>query len=262
MVEITKENGRILAPLFSWTDETLVLTYTQGHMGFGWADSAKNLTCAKLGAGDFYFAAGDASSKAAPEVVRATQKGKENSVTIIMPQNAEWAALIEAGYQDVKKITRYDFEKTGNNFNIDKLKSLAAKIPAGYEIKQIDDALYARVVANQNLVDLCGNFENANDFAARGLGFCAVHGGLPVAGASSYTIYTGGLEIEVDTLEAHRKQGLAAACGAAFILECLKRGLTPSWDAANQTSVRLAQKLGFRLRGKYTAYLVKNPRPL
>ena len=50
--------------------------------------------------------------------------------------------------------------------------------------------------------------------------------------ASSYTVYRGGIEIEIDTHPDHRRRGLARACGAALMLECLKRGLY-SWDAQN-----------------------------
>ena len=35
-----------------------------------------------------------------------------------------------------------------------------------------------------------------------------------VAGASSYSTYDKGIEIEIDTREDHRRKGLAYACGA------------------------------------------------
>lgn len=38
-------------------------------------------------------------------------------------------------------------------------------------------------------------------------------------------------KIEIDTKESHRREGLAAACGASLILKCLKRDKYPSWDA-------------------------------
>ena len=75
-----------------------------------------------------------------------------------------------------------------------------------------------------------------------------------VAGASSYSGYQGGIEIEIDTKEAYRRQGMAYACGARLILECLERGWYPSWDAQNLWSVALAQKLGYHFEHEYTAY--------
>ena len=47
---------------------------------------------------------------------------------------------------------------------------------------------------------------------------------------------------EIDTQEDHRRKGLAYACGAKLILECLEKGLYPSWDAQNKWSVALAEK--------------------
>ena len=74
------------------------------------------------------------------------------------------------------------------------------------------------------------------------------------SGASSYSAYSGGIEIEIDTKPEHRRQGLAYACGARLILECLERGLYPSWDAQNRISAALAVKLGYNFSHEYTAY--------
>ena len=75
-----------------------------------------------------------------------------------------------------------------------------------------------------------------------------------VAGASSYSRYNDGIEIEIDTKTEHRRKGLASVCGAKLILECLDRDLYPSWDAQNMWSVGLAEKLGYHYSHTYTAY--------
>ena len=54
-----------------------------------------------------------------------------------------------------------------------------------------------------------------------------------------------------------RRQGLAAACGAKLILECLERELYPGWDAHDRRSLALAQKLGYQLERSYSAYWVE-----
>ena len=80
--------------------------------------------------------------------------------------------------------------------------------------------------------------------------------GVPVSGASSYSVYNGGIEIQIDTRTDYRRQGLAAAAAAALILECLDRNLYPSWDAASLWSVALAEKLGYQFDHEYDAYFV------
>lgn len=76
------------------------------------------------------------------------------------------------------------------------------------------------------------------------------------AGASSYTSYDDGIEIEIDTHPDFRRRGLATACGARLILYCLAGGLYPGWDAANPESVALATKLGYHFDHEYDAYFI------
>ncbi len=51
-----------------------------------------------------------------------------------------------------------------------------------------------------------------------GLGVVIRKDGRLAAGASSYTAYRGGIEIEIDTKKEYRRKGLACACGARLIL--------------------------------------------
>ena len=102
------------------------------------------------------------------------------------------------------------------------------------------------------------NFASFREYERHGVGFVAIKSGdgSLAAGASSYSAYKGGIEIEIDTREDFRRQGLATAAAAGLILECLHRGLYPSWDAANLWSVALAEKLGYTFSHEYTAYEV------
>ena len=85
---------------------------------------------------------------------------------------------------------------------------------------------------------------------------CVLDGKL-VAGAASYSVYCGGIEIQIETHCAYRRQGLATACGAALILDCLDQGRYPSWDAHNKASLALAQQLGYVFDHSYIAYEVR-----
>ena len=49
-----------------------------------------------------------------------------------------------------------------------------------------------------------------------------------MAGASSYTVYDGGIEIEIDTRPDVRRLGLALACGARLILTAWTGACTPA----------------------------------
>ena len=90
-----------------------------------------------------------------------------------------------------------------------------------------------------------------------GLGVVIQKDGVVVSGASSYTRYRDGIEIQVDTREDFRRRGLAFICAARLILECLDRGLYPSWDAHNWASLALAEKLGYTFSHAYSAVEVR-----
>lgn len=102
--------------------------------------------------------------------------------------------------------------------------------------------------------DLVSQFEDYETYKKLGIGIAVLKGESLAAGASSYARYREGIEIEIDTKEEFRRNGLAYACGAKLILECLNKGLYPSWDAQNQASAALAEKLGYHFDHEYKAF--------
>ena len=90
------------------------------------------------------------------------------------------------------------------------------------------------------------------------MGAVILKDGKIVSGASSYTRYKEGIEIEVDTIESERRKHLATVACSALILRCLDEGLYPSWDAQNMGSVHLSEKLGYEFDHEYIAYEVSS----
>ena len=68
-----------------------------------------------------------------------------------------------------------------------------------------------------------------------------------------------GLEVQVDVRADQQRRGIASACSARLILECMDRGLIPEWDAASDVSLHLAQKLGYRYAGSYPVWFMNAP---
>ena len=108
--------------------------------------------------------------------------------------------------------------------------------------------------------DFVSPFGSREKYLELGRGMVILKDGKIVSGASSYTRYREGIEIEVDTAEAERRKHLATVACAALILRCLKEGLYPSWDAQNMDSVRLAEQFGYEFDHEYTAYEVDSAR--
>lgn len=98
------------------------------------------------------------------------------------------------------------------------------------------------------------NYPTYEVYSRLGFGVAVIYQGEVIAGASSYSTYKDGIEIQIDTREDQRRKGLALACGAALILRCLDRGMYPSWDAQNKGSVKLAEKLGYHFSHEYPVY--------
>lgn len=238
-----------IANIFNNWNETLIWSCLQGIMGEIHTNNKKDAAMAILG--DFVFYAG----KPSEELVRFKPDSCKNDFIIMTPENDEWAKLIEECYGDkAKKITRYAIKKEPDVFDVDKLNQAISNLPEGYELKLIEETEYLMCKENDWANDLISQYKDYEMYKKLGLGVAVLKAGELVAGASSYSTYDKGIEIEIDTREDQRRKGLAYACGAKLILECLNRGLYPSWDAQNKGSVALAEKLGYHFSHEYVAY--------
>ena len=243
------ENPAEAAPLFDSFDDTMVLSCLSGMMGGVYAVAEWPLYSAAAVLGDFAFFAGQPSE----ELLRFRPGARP--YVILTPQSGAWAAEIRRvfGKRAVPN-TRYAFHRDASGFVPKDLREMAELLPEGVALFPIDDALYVRCLSEEWARDFVSNYESPEAFVRMGVGFLALRDGEVLAGASSYSSYPGGIEIEIDTRKDQRRQGLARACGARLMLECLERGLYPSWDAANKISVHLAETLGYRFREEYTVY--------
>ena len=234
--------------LFGNWEETMIYSCVQKIMGKMYVTEQNNPKSIMACIGDFIFFAG----KPCIELVM----NKPESFAIMVPQTNDWASLIEKCYTDkCRKVIRYAMKKN-TVFRKEYLTSLLAELPKGYYLHFIDKALYDKCQKNQWSRDLVSVFESKNEYLEKGIGIVAIKNDEIVAGASSYTRYLEGIEIQVDTRNDERRKHLATVCCAKLILECLERGLYPSWDAQNLWSVRLAEKLGYELSHEYIAYEV------
>ena len=231
--------------LFKDFSDTLVWSCLDGTMGEIYTNAEETAASAVIA--DFCFLAG----KPDCELVKNVSK----NYVIMVPQNKQWEELIAQVWgRKAQKFNRYATEKE-NTFDIEFLKS--AKLPIGYEIKQIDKTLFDYCKENYWCSDFVSQYDTFEQFEKLGLGFMVEKDGEFVSGASSYSAYKSGIEIQVDTRAGFRRQGLAFCACAQLILACLEKGLFPSWDAHNLTSLMLAQKLGYKFTHSYIAYEIK-----
>lgn len=58
------------------------------------------------------------------------------------------------------------------------------------------------------------------------------------------------------TTDDYINKGIGTAMESKLILMCLEKGIYPSWNAANLTSLQLAKKLGHSYDSEYTIYKI------
>ena len=239
------------AYLFEGWQETLIYSCLQRVMGKIYVTDPENPVSAFAFVGCFGFYAGE------PD--RELVINKPEGFVIMVPGNENWAALIEECFPSAKRVTRYAIRKD-TRFDPAALQDETGKLPEGYELREIDAELYDRCLEDPVTRDFVSAFESKEKYLEWGKGMVILKDGRIVSGASSYTRYLEGIEIEVDTVEDERRNHLATIVCSALILRCLQEGLYPSWDAQNLNSVHLAEKLGYEPDHAYTAYEVDSAR--
>lgn len=243
-------NSKNISALFGKWEETLIWSCLQGIMGKLYADELNNPTATMAILGDFTFFAG----KPNMELVSYKPDWCKQNFMIMVPQNEDWQnAIINCYDSKAKVVSRYAIKKEPDIFDREKLEKAISSLPKEYKLCMIDEQLYQMCKAETWSADLVSQFPDYEMYRKLGLGAVICKNNAVVSGASSYSRYREGIEIEIDTKKEYRRKGLAYICGAKLILECLNRNLYPSWDAQNIFSVSLAEKLGYHYSHTYTA---------
>ena len=240
-------------PLFGDWQETVIWSATDGIMGDVYANDALTAACAVLG--DFAFIASPKTDEDALQALLHYLKRETDHDLILVAQDEALFALCKKLLGNVQTGWRYGFRKD-NTFEPEKLRGFVAELPEGYVLSGMTPEIWAQAAEKKGwMKDFIWNFPDLDTFQAMALGVFALKDGEVVCGASSYSAFNGGIEVEIATDEQHRRKHLARCCAAQLILNCLERGMYASWDAANLISASLAQQLGYRFSHAYP-YLV------
>ncbi len=242
--------------LFEGWEETMIWSCLQGVMGEIYVTKVpgqEEIKSAVAVLGAFAFFAGEPDR----ELILYKPESYSGDFVIMVPQNGAWGTLIEECYpRKCKKVERYALKKEHEVFDKVMLQKTVDSLPGEYELRLLDEEDFLKTKQEAWCSDWTAQYADWETYQKLGLGVVILKDGQLVSGASSYTTYENGIEIQVDTKEEYRRKGLAKICSAKLILECLERGLYPSWDAQNKGSLALAEKLGYHYSHTYTAYEV------
>ncbi|HPF30536.1 MAG TPA: GNAT family N-acetyltransferase [Lachnospiraceae bacterium] len=249
VVEVTEMEK--IAPLFGGWQESTIWSCLEGTMGKAYSIEGRESEMAKVVLGDFCFPAGIPCE----ELLLDTHANASDGFQIIVPGTKEMGRCIEQTFQErAEKKIRYAIKKEGDIFDRTKLQVYIDALTKGYRLSEITKPLYEQSQSELWSRDFCCNFKDYKDFKEHALGYVVLKDGKIVAGASSYSYYSLGIEIEIATFEPEQRKGLALCCGARLVLAALQKGLYPNWDAANLKSVGLATKLGYHFEREYDSY--------
>ncbi len=157
-----------------------------------------------------------------------------------------WENCIQMQYPDAK-VFRRTLMKPLRRFRF----PAESPLPEGCRLAMMDEVAF-----NTHPFGHGANYPSYGAFRAEGSGAVARRGGEVVASASSFLSLDGEVELDVSTAEDCRGQGLATACVAAMLRDCMARGLLVHWDAQNDISRHLAEKFGFEAEREYKVYWV------
>lgn len=258
MKQLEQQEIAMILPFYKDATDSTIYAYLDGYMGKGFVDCKENISHTIILQGDFVFPSNGEGfdEEIALSMMKELTEIKDKNSFLIIPQTKEWEEFLKNN-EMFSSFPRYHFEApTAEQFDVKILEEICEKLPKQYRFERIDETLYPRVMAEDWSRDFCSNFASAKDFLAHGLGIVVMEGDTICGGASSYTAYKKGIEVEIVTRKEYRNQGIASACGAKLILTCLAEQKLPHWDAANETSVRLAKRLGFEYLGAYDTYYI------
>jgi RimJ/RimL family protein N-acetyltransferase len=128
-------------------------------------------------------------------------------------------------------------------------------VPSGFRLQPMDTAV-AGMMSDGICAYLVGRWGGMDAFLQQQIGFCVTFEDQIVSLCAPTVIGGGEAEIQVWTADEFRNRGLARRTAAAFIRQCLARGLKPGWttDVENLVSRALAPKLGFVPVGEIFGY--------
>ena len=248
------KDTKSVEPLFKDWPEAVIWSCLQGIMGKLYTPDLEHPVSVMAILGDFCYFAGEPDR----ELVLFKPEWTDQDFIIMVPQDEDWAELIESCYgSKATKVLRYAIKKERGIFDEELLKKAVSTLPDEYDLQLIDEKLFYECKNTDWCKDWVFHYEDYAMFQKYGLGVVVLKDGEPVSGASSYCGFQDGIEIEIITKEEYRRKGLAYVCGAGVILECLKRGWYPSWDAQNLWSKALAQKLGYHYSHDYVSYEIR-----
>jgi RimJ/RimL family protein N-acetyltransferase len=193
------------------------------------------------------FITGDADAASVTPFLEALAQRTDESLLfeyVSVPDDA-WSKKLMSVYAEHAKA----LERTDYIFDPRKVSLLDERISkgiAGYELRKVDVALADEI--KKAYRDFVHVWPHSEDFVRDSLGYCAMHGDLPVAFCYSSFQLTRKILVAVLTRPEHQRKGLASWAAAQLVRDLAASDMECHWTtfATNIGSRSVAGKLGFQ----------------
>lgn len=225
----------------------------EGRMGRAFADHPDQPTAFCIRTGLLWYFAGRADTPGGQAIM-----GAFPPYNLLMPSPPDWIAAAQELYkEELNPLPRYSFSagKLSREHLMDTFDASLHR----EKVTPLDAALVERLSAQREEHLGFEEFGSAVCFLEHGMGFTALEGDHILGAAYSSLVCSRGIEVSVFVDQAYRQRGLGTALASCLLLESLRHGLRPNWDAANPESCRLALKLGYVFKASYDAYYYPAP---
>lgn len=209
------------------------------NYGFILADNVEKPNVALSFLGGCIIYGGDANHSLARELVRSMEV---QPVILSYPEN--WAALIKDEYKEKAKLEKR-YYLPFNSIDKERLLSMDLSSNNDFRIERINEQLAEKLKDEIGEEYHLYHYLSLRDFAEKGCGFCITKGNEICSAAAAFLRSGNKIQIQVNTKQQYRQQGMAAKTSARMLRYCLENGITADWDAANTQSRDLAYKLGY-----------------
>lgn len=207
---LTKANRIRLARAFRYVPhvDLSIDCAIEGQMGKAFVDNLQEPSVFKIQVGPFFYFAGDATGPGGRAML-------ENLLpfTLFMPSSPGW---IEAGKRMYgERLVGFDrFSFSAEHVSTEHLDHLCQISAFREDVRRMDLPFAAQIWGKDHFVDL-SDFDSADDFVQRGVGFYLEKHGTVAGAAYSSLVCSLGIEIRLFVLEEYRREGSPLSWPAA-----------------------------------------------
>lgn len=221
----------------------------EDQMGKAYVDSVENpqLYMIELD-GFFCYFGGDVTSTAGRAFVSKTPHGR-----MLMAGSDGWQEVVRDVFSSDQLIVLKRYTYASDSLSLDHVQKLISGNAHTSNVRRIDATLASTDIPYFEI----GSFESPQDFEQRGIGFCLMQDGKSLGVAYSSLVCSRAIEVSIVVDPDYYRQGIATALACHLLQWCLQNHVSPHWDAANEESCFLAEKLGYKKQGEYGASYLK-----